>query len=87
MIKAIRWFLERGRKEEYDDCEWLDSCKCNALDKTDYCGKCRFYFQVDSGYGYCRALPGFVLVAWCRDVCSLYRGVKDDKGEDSRTVC
>lgn len=56
-------------------CEWHESCVC-GITKSQHCEKCKFYFWLDSGYGYCRALPEFVVVAWCRDICSLYKEVK-----------
>jgi len=59
-------------------CRWSDCCRCED-DKSDYCQKCQFYWFIDSGYGYCRALPEFVLVGWCRDVCSLYEEVEDER--------
>lgn len=57
------------------DCKWSYSCNCNES-KSIYCASCRFYFPVDSIFGYCKALPEFVLVPWCRDVCSFYQEVK-----------
>jgi len=47
-------------------------CECN-LNKTESCEQCLWYNFIDSGYGYCKALPTFVQVAWCRDICSLFK--------------
>ena len=55
-------------------CKWTDSCVCGeGKGFSNVCMKCHYYFFVDSGYGYCRALPEHILVAWCRDVCSLFK--------------
>ncbi len=57
-------------------CQWENSCVCNS-GKSVYCEKCKWYFWVDSGYGYCKALPEHIRVGWCRDICSLF---KENKG-------
>lgn len=63
----FKWFKRRKK-----DCKWTDSCNCSG-EKHTFCAKCKYYFQVDSGYGFCKALPEFIVVAWCRDVCSLFK--------------
>jgi len=62
-----------GRKREENCCEFEDACNCSRLDKLKTCERCQFYYGVDSGGGYCRAMPKFEPVAWCRDTCSLYK--------------
>jgi len=52
-------------------CKWEESCVCNS-DKDSNCFSCRYYFMIDSGYGYCRALPEPTVVAWCKDICSFF---------------
>ena len=67
------------RKASFE-CEFQDSCNCGDLRKKPTCEECKYYYMVDSGYGYCRALPEHICVAWCRDVCSLFlfpKKVKD----------
>lgn len=59
-----------------NDCEWQDSCDCTKANKLEACHKCKFYYEIDSGYGWCRALPTFTAVGWCRDICGLF--VKGD---------
>jgi len=59
-------------KEKLNDCKWLESCDCISI-KNKYCKKCVFYWWLDSGYGYCKALPEHIVVAWCRDICSLFK--------------
>jgi len=54
------------------DCKFSDSCNCSDI-KDRCCEKCQWYYRLDSGYGYCKALPEPVIVAWCKDVCSLYK--------------
>lgn len=54
-----------------DDCQWAESCNCDE-NKSHSCMKCKWYWFIDSGYGYCKALPEHMAIAWCRDVCSLY---------------
>lgn len=55
------------------DCEWQKSgCDCESI-KSTTCHNCESYYPSDSGYGWCKALPKFQLVAWCRDVCVLFR--------------
>lgn len=61
--------------ETQNKCEWEGCCDCSSFgaNKDKQCEKCSFYYCVDSGYGYCRALPQFIVVAWCRDACSLFK--------------
>ena len=54
-------------------CEWEDSCDCHGNKARNTCEQCKWYWVIDSGYGYCRALPKHTSVAWCKDVCSLYK--------------
>ncbi len=58
--------------EKPTDCAWKDACNCYII-KDIYCGCCKYYYLVDSSYGWCKALPTFQLVPWCRDACSLFR--------------
>ena len=58
------------------DCEFGESCKCGV--KSQFCSKCAYYWWVDSGYGWCRSLPQPSLVAWCKDICSLFREVRNE---------
>jgi len=68
-MKFLFW-----RKEKPLGCEWEECCDCSPdTDKERQCGKCEFYWWVDSGYGHCRVFPKFIVVAWCRDACSLFR--------------
>lgn len=57
--------------EKLADCRWKESCDCSSI-KDKHCSKCAFYWWLDSGYGYCKALPEHTLVGWCRDICYLY---------------
>lgn len=59
------------QQKEQDDCKWIDCCDCHNYSRIR-CSNCRYYHAIDSGYGYCRAMPEFVVVAWCRVVCSLF---------------
>lgn len=54
------------------DCKWANSCNCKGA-KTKFCLKCKWYYFIDTGYGYCKALPEHIVVAWCRDICSLFK--------------
>lgn len=58
-------------KEKLIDCKWYESCDCLSV-KSKYCSLCTFYWTIDSGYGFCKALPEHILVPWCRDICSLF---------------
>ncbi len=69
-MKLLFW-----KKDELG-CKWLESCKCKDK-RENACGYCQFYFQIDSGFGYCRALPSHVLTAWCRDICSLFKSNRE----------
>jgi len=62
----------RKSKSKGIDCKFSDLCSCESLYKSTLCQLCRWYFWVDSGCGYCRALPEPSLVAWCKDPCSLF---------------
>ena len=64
----MNWFKKK-KKEPYCKCE--DYSPCNA-DKDPRCEMCGFYRIIDSGYGYCIALPTVVTVPWCRITCSLF---------------
>ena len=56
-----------------DSCAYeIEECNCEE-DKERNCGKCKRYVLIDSGYGYCRALPVWTVTAWCRDICGLFR--------------
>lgn len=67
-------------REKQPDCEWKDSCDC-VLIKTITCENCRFYYFIDSGYGWCKALPAFEEMAWCRDVCGLFKRPKPKEAQ------
>ena len=56
-----------------DECKHAGYCNCGAVGKGLNCMTCRFYRMIDSGYGYCIALPTVVVVPWCKDVCSLFK--------------
>ncbi|KKM83683.1 hypothetical protein LCGC14_1306950 [marine sediment metagenome] len=65
------------RKPPMKGCHWENFCKCSHdskeyIEKEDSCSKCPFYLFIDSGYGWCRALPEPIVVAWCKDICSFY---------------
>ena len=64
-------FWRRKRQQEF--CKWEDLCKCHKEDGDDYCQKCKLYHMIDSGYGWCSALPEQVIVAWCKDICSFFK--------------
>ncbi len=68
-------FKKRGKP----NCMFQGSCRCDVR-KGASCMNCRFYLAIDSGWGYCRALPQPIVVGWCKDVCSLF------KCESSRSV-
>ena len=57
------------------DCNHTDECRYCGVNKatSNGCDACQYYRFIDSGYGWCRALPQFTLTAWCRDICSLYK--------------
>ena len=78
MITRILGMLKKTRRTDGPDCRWSDSCHCGSIDKRVCCEKCKWYWCIDSGYGYCRAMPEHIVVAWCRDICSLYV-MKDKK--------
>ena len=59
------------RREKVELCKWEDSCKC-GVNKVLSCLNCKWYWWLDSGYGHCRAMPEHLIVAWCRDICSLF---------------
>ena len=50
------------------NCKYDDCCDCGK-NKASYCQQCSWYWGIDSGYGYCKAEPSYVLVPWCRDIC------------------
>ena len=68
-------FLFWRRKKPTTFCEFLDSCNC-INKKEKQCRDCRYYSMIDSGYGYCKALPQPILVAWCKDTCSFFSSKK-----------
>ena len=59
-------------KEKVANCKFDDACVCDSLRKI-CCEKCKWYFAVDSGYGYCTALPEHHIIPWCKDPCSLFK--------------
>lgn len=66
--------LLRYGSPDVDCCEWQDSCDCLSKDsKKQKCEACFWYKSFGSGYGFCKALPEPVIVAWCRDICSLFK--------------
>jgi len=70
------------------DCRWAESCDCSDI-KITYCSKCIWYWAIDSGYGYCKALPQHTIVAWCRDCCRLFepiKGVSDEARIERATI-
>jgi len=55
-------------------CEWQDSCDClSKTSKKVKCEDCDWFKRIDSGYGFCKALPEPIPVGWCRDICSLFK--------------
>ena len=52
-------------------CKWKDVCDCESI-KSTTCENCGFYSFIDSGFGVCKALPVFEVVAWCGDICGLF---------------
>ena len=56
-----------------DMCKCENYCSCEDFAKSQYCKNCYWYWFVDSGYGYCKALPEVSMVPWCKDGCSLYK--------------
>ena len=60
-------------KEKLSDCcRWKESCDCHSI-KNIFCESCTFYKFIDSGYGWCKGLPEPIVVAWCKDICSLFK--------------
>ena len=57
-----------------DDCSHEGEClPCDSTkDPNKICTSCGHYVMLDSGYGLCRALPTFVKVPWCRDICGMF---------------
>ena len=68
----MKWFKKKTKDSK---CKWAECCDCNSpsADKEKLCEKCTFYWWIDSGYGYCRVFPQFIIVPWCRDTCSLFK--------------
>ena len=65
------------RKKSFEGCGFQNrGCICDAHSKHVSCQECRFYHMIDSGYGWCKALPTFVIVGWCRDICGMFRNRK-----------
>ena len=60
-------------KEIKPDCECEEYCPCKK--PHEKCWLCNYYRQIDSGYGYCIALPQVIVVPWCRIICSLFKRV------------
>ena len=58
--------------KEIIDCKYKESCRCTGI-KPHSCNNCNWYFSIDSGYGYCKTLPTYTVVPWCRDACSLFK--------------
>ena len=74
--KLKEWGIEQEGKKmkgnvKPEDCDWGDCCDCISI-KSQYCETCKWYHGLDSGYGYCVALPNPIVVAWCKDVCSFF---------------
>lgn len=66
----------RLHREKYHDCKWIESCDCTKSVRrsstTKICENCGFYKPIDCAYGWCKGLPEPVVVAWCKDICSLF---------------
>ena len=63
-------------KKKPANCKWVESCRCDLtsiIAKTEYCEECRFYQILDSGVGWCKGLPEPIVVAWCKDICALFK--------------
>ena len=66
----FNWF----RKKQERDCECEEYCPCPSNKVPRYtCLDCSYYKMIDSGYGYCTAMPKVVVVPWCRIICSLFQ--------------
>ena len=78
-----------GKKKELR-CEWQESCICDSR-KSAHCDKCELYYFIDSGFGWCKALPVPTRVAWCRDICGLFRPkkkvTKKEPEKSNKEVC
>lgn len=62
------------KKAVKSGCECEEYCSCRTPDDKELiCEKCKHYRMIDSGYGYCIALPAVTTVPWCRITCSLFR--------------
>ena len=59
-------------KSKKKNCDFEGMCDCNNKAKSKRCDICTWYSMIDSGYGYCRALPQPIVVAWCKDICSYF---------------
>lgn len=61
------------------NCKFQNLCTVCEGHKTDYCQLCKQYRFIDSGYGWCNLSPEPVTVGWCKDPCSYYTKVREDK--------
>lgn len=55
------------------DCQHNPYCNCKRI-INDGCETCQFYKIIDSGYGYCIALPIVIIVPFCKITCALFKG-------------
>lgn len=53
------------------DCEFQEACNCKRKIEQS-CELCTFFRAIDSGYGWCIALPRPFVVAWCKEVCFFF---------------
>ena len=55
------------------NCEFNKFCNCGKNYGTKTCDNCKFYEMIDSGYGYCIALPIPPVVAHCKITCTFFK--------------
>jgi hypothetical protein len=65
-------------KNKTVDCVHMPYCNCQKDLSMNTCDNCQFYKMIDSGYGYCIALPIASTVAWCKTPCALFKEIKEN---------
>ena len=66
--------LSSLRQKHKNTCKFSDFCTmCEGKKCYLTCEECLYYRAFDSGWGYCNALPEPIEVAWCKDVCRLFK--------------
>ena len=66
----MKWFKGKGKEQPFCECE--NYCSCRQPPHHG-CGDCDWYRFLDSGYGYCIAMPKVAVVPWCKITCSLFK--------------